>query len=65
VPLTANDCGLPMPLLTIVIWPLARAVAAGVNCSPCTTGRVDVSACVQVPPTIANSSALLLVTDVS
>jgi hypothetical protein len=67
VPLTANDCGLPTPLLTMLIWPLRVPVAAGVNWIFTVheeSGFTNAPA-VQVPPTIANSRGLLLVTDVS
>ena len=64
VPLTANDCGLPMPLLTTLIWPLRAPVAAGVNCRLTwhdDNGLTNVPG-MQVVLTIVNSSGLLLAT---
>ena len=64
VPDTANDCGLPMPLLTTVIWPLRAPVAAGTNWTLIEHEPVGGSTNVpdvQVVLTIGNSSGLLLV----
>ena len=63
VPLTANDCGLPMPLLTMLICPLRVPVAAGVNWTLTEHEPVGGSTnafAVHVVLVITNSSGLLL-----
>jgi hypothetical protein len=64
VPLTANDCGLPVPLLVTVIWPLRAPDAAGENWTLTVHDEpgFTVAPSVQVRLTIANSDGLLLVT---
>ena len=64
VPETENDCGLPTPLLEMLIWPERAPVAAGVNwmlTEQLPVGGSTNAPAVQVVLTTGNSSGLLLV----
>ncbi|HVJ75857.1 MAG TPA: hypothetical protein VNB03_17685 [Casimicrobiaceae bacterium] len=58
VPDTANDCGLPMPLLTTVIWPLRAPAAGRARCRslrPSTSARKP-SACRAAAPALRSAA---------